>query len=260
MIDLTVKALTLSGGLFLGMLLCLELGRRLKPRHDTEESASVGLVDSAVFALLGLLIAFTFSGAANRFEERRHLITEEVNAIGTAYLRLDLLPETSQPPLRTLFQRYVHSRITYSRQASHAVDEAHLQLALELQKLQNQIWHQALQATSRPDASNQAGMLLIPALNDMFDIATTREVSTQNHPHQAIYLLLMLIALASSVLVGYGMATSASRSWLHSLSFAFAIALSVYVILELEFPRQGLITIKNADTAFLALEKSLSAQ
>ncbi len=76
MIDLTVTALTLAGGLFFGMLLCLELGRRLKRRHGAEEAASAGLVESAIFALLGLLIAFTFSGAANRFEERRHLITE----------------------------------------------------------------------------------------------------------------------------------------------------------------------------------------
>ena len=60
---------------------------------------------------LGLLIAFTFSGATSRFEARRHLLTEEANAIGTAYLRLDLLPATAQPELRRMMRAYVDARM-----------------------------------------------------------------------------------------------------------------------------------------------------
>ena len=82
-------------GLFLGMLLFLEIGRRIAARQRKEDSGTagegVGAVDGAVFALLGLLIAFTFSGASSRFDTRRQLIVEETNDIGTAYLRVDLL-------------------------------------------------------------------------------------------------------------------------------------------------------------------------
>ena len=105
----------LALGLFVGMVLLLELGRRIGVRriaNDPEGAqAGTGAVDGAVFALLGLLIAFTFSGAATRFDERRNLIVQETNDIGTAYLRLDLLPASAQPGLRDLFRRYVDSRL-----------------------------------------------------------------------------------------------------------------------------------------------------
>src|SRR4249919_3832924 len=83
------------------MLVCGEIGRRIGARRlarDPEGLAKgAGAAEAAVFGLLGLLIAFTFSGAASRFEERRHLVTREANAIGTAYLRIDLLPDDAQP-------------------------------------------------------------------------------------------------------------------------------------------------------------------
>ena len=92
-------------GLFLGMLLFLEIGRRIAVRRVREDTGAagegVGAVDGAVFALLGLLIAFTFSGASSRFDTRRQLIVEETNDIGIAYLRLDLL-----------------SRLTFSRRCA----------------------------------------------------------------------------------------------------------------------------------------------
>src|SRR5215468_3455539 len=106
-------------GLFLGMLLFLEIGRRASLRRLKEDSGAagegVGAVDGAVFALLGLLIAFTFSGASSRFDTRRELIVEETNDIGTAYLRLDLLPSGLQPALREDFRRYVDLRIEVYR-------------------------------------------------------------------------------------------------------------------------------------------------
>src|SRR5882672_54865 len=86
--------------LFIGILLCQEVGRWVAIREARqaggEMPAGVGAVDGAAFALLGLLLAFTYSGAANRFEHRREQIVEEANDIGTAWLRLDLLPADSQ--------------------------------------------------------------------------------------------------------------------------------------------------------------------
>mgnify|MGYP003350587473 CR=1 FL=1 len=102
-------------GLFLVMMLAVEGGRRIgRYRHGRDpESFSEGLgaAEGAIFALLGLLVAFTFSGAASRFEDRRHLITQEANDIGTAWLRIDLLPAADQPAMRDLFRRYTDLRI-----------------------------------------------------------------------------------------------------------------------------------------------------
>ena len=107
--EFTFKALLLAAGLFAAMLAFQELGRRLgvsRAAHDPEGArAGAGVVDGAIFALLGLLIAFTFSGAASRFDHRRALIVEEANAIGTAYLRVDLLPAAAQAEMRDSFRR-----------------------------------------------------------------------------------------------------------------------------------------------------------
>ncbi len=75
-------------------------------RVDPEGARSItGAVEASIFALLGLLIAFTFSGAGDRFEARRELITEEANSIGTAWLRIDLLADADQSALREQFRQ-----------------------------------------------------------------------------------------------------------------------------------------------------------
>lgn len=102
-------------GLFLCFLLFVEIGRRLGARWVDEEETErervvLNTIETAIYALLGLMIAFTFSGAAERFDARRSLTVQEGNAIGTAYLRLDLLPAAVQPALREKFRRYTTPR------------------------------------------------------------------------------------------------------------------------------------------------------
>ncbi|TCO81768.1 uncharacterized protein DUF4239 [Plasticicumulans lactativorans] len=253
MTNLTLYASLAAAGVLLGMLVCLEVGRRLgrvRLAHDPDGLAQgVGTAEGAVFGLLGLLIAFTFSGAATRFEERRHLITQETNAIGTAYLRLDLLPGDAQADLRALFRRYVELRAAVFRSAA---DQAATQAKLtESAALQNAIWGQAMAACRRPDTPAPAAILLLPALNEMFDITTTRWAATRNHPPIPIFVLLAGLSCIAALLVGYDMAASRKRSLLHSLAFATILSLSLYVILDLEFPRLGMIRIDAADQLLL---------
>jgi hypothetical protein len=201
------------------------------------------------------LIAFTFSGAASRFEARRDLITGEANAIGTAYLRIDLLPGDAQSELRALFRRYVELRaVVYSDAANRTATEAKL---AETAALQETIWAKAVAAGRRPDATAPATMLVLPALNDMIDITTTRETATRDHPPAVIYLLLAGLSLVGSLLMGYGMSENKRQSWLHTVAFAIVLSLTVYVIVDLEFPRVGLIRIDAADRVLLELRKSM---
>src|SRR4029453_14229026 len=104
-----------SLSLSLGMLLLFEIGRRigLRRRAKAAEGAGAGSggIEASIFALLGLLVAFSFSDAAARFDTRRQLIVEETNAIGTAYLRLDLLPVEAQLTLRERFRQYLAARL-----------------------------------------------------------------------------------------------------------------------------------------------------
>src|ERR1043165_5018975 len=106
--------------MFLGILVALRLGRwigrRSIARHGAAGLSNVSSLETAVFALLGLLIAFTFSGALTRFDARRAQAVDEANAIGTAWLRVDLLPAAAQPRMRELMRSYVDARIaTYGR-------------------------------------------------------------------------------------------------------------------------------------------------
>ena len=254
-----LMAAVLAVGLFVGIVMMLEFGRRLGMRRlasDPEGAqAGTGAVEGAVFALVGLLIAFTFSGAASRFDARRDLIVVETNAIGTAWLRLDLLPAVAQPAIRESFVHYLDARLAIYRKLTD-LDAAHSELT-KATALQTTIWTEAIAAGQQEGASPDAIKLLLPALNDMFDITTTRTMATQTHPPIVIYGMLIVLALASALLAGFGMAGSKSRSWLHILGFAGVMAVAVYVIIDLEFPRLGLIRVDSFDQALVELRASM---
>jgi len=258
-LELTLVAMLSVAALFVALLVFYEIGRRIgvaRLASDPDGLAhGIGAVDGAVFALLGLLIAFTFSGAASRFEARRQLITQEANAIGTAYLRVDLLPDDAQPEVRNLFRKYVDLRsVVYAQAADRATTAAKL---AETAALQEAIWAKALTASRRPDATAPATMLVLPALNDMIDITTTREMATRNHPPPVIFLLLAGLSLIGSMLVGYGMSENKRQSWLHTVAFSVVLSLATYVIVDLEFPRVGFIRVDTADQVLVDLRKSM---
>jgi hypothetical protein len=258
-VDRMVASSLFAFALCIGMLAMLEIGRRIGASQlaKNPESArtGTGTIEAAVFALLGLLIAFTFSGAVSRFDDRRHLIVEEANAIGTAYLRLDLLPEDEQPPLRESFRKYLDSRLqAYRKLRNTQAAKAEFSNSI---KLQGEIWTLAVAASQAEGAASSAPMLLLPALNQMIDITTTRAMALQLHPPLIIFGMLFLVALASALLAGYGMAGGETRRWLHIIGFAVVIGLTVYVILDIEFPRFGLIRIDAFDQALVDLLNSM---
>lgn len=252
-------AMLLFAALLIGLLGVAEIGRRLGiarlARDPDGLPKGIGATEGAVFALLGLLLAFSFSGAASRFEDRRHLVTAETNAIGTAYLRVDLLPADAQPEMRTLFRRYVDSRLeAYRNPQDVAATKASL---AENVAIQGQIWAKAVKESFRSGTSTPVAMLLLPALNDMIDITTTRFMATRNHPPAVIFLLLVGISLVSALLVGYGASVNKNHNWLHTLLFAIVLSLTTYVIIDLEFPRLGFIRVDAADIALVELRESM---
>src|SRR5262245_11049322 len=146
---MTTKVFVLVlGALFSGMLLFIHVGRRIAAWQHTHRPdtvrGSTSAVDGAVLGLMGLLLAFTFSGAGTRFDGRRKLVAEEANRIGTAYLRLDLLPPETQPKLREDFRRYVRSRLAvYEKIPDAEAVQAELWKSAEIQ---SEIWKQVVTA------------------------------------------------------------------------------------------------------------------
>lgn len=169
--------------------------------------SGLGPLEGAIFGLLGLLVAFTLSSAAARFDVRRQLIVQEANAVGTAYLRLDLLPAASQPALRASVRDYLDARLRgYQALPDLALAKEDFAQATVLQ---GDIWQKALAASRNEEV--QPSRLLLPALNEMFDIGTTREVAAATHAPNITFAMLAVLALVCSYLAGSAMAKSAGR-------------------------------------------------
>lgn len=245
--------------LFVLLLVCLEAGRRIGIRHQKKgtELSSAGLtaVDGAVFGLTGLIIAFTFSGAASRFDARRQLILQETNHIGTAYLRVDLLPLAYQSTVREDFRGYLDTRIAFYRHGFSDPEASRADFAQSV-ALQGKIWADAV-AGCRELNSPATTSLVLSSLNEMIDITTTRAVATETHPPFVIYWGLLVLVLASSFLAGYGLADAKKPNWIHLVVYAAVTAAVVYVIFDLEFPRMGLIRIDAADHILMDLRASM---
>ena len=252
-------SLPLCLGLGLVLFLFMELGHRLGCQHRKIDPNSnkdwVSVVDGPILALLGLLVAFTFSAAADRFDARRKLIVDEANAVGTAYLRLDLLNPADRDSLRLKFREYLDSRIkTY---ALIPDIPAALREFERSQNLQREIWNQAVPATQKT-GSTLAGMQLIPALNGMFDITITRFAATQFHTPPIVFILLIGLALVAALLAGYQMSSSKKRCWIHITLFVITFSLAIYVIIDLESPRLGLIRMDATDALLKDVRHSMN--
>lgn len=250
----TLLNLALAVMLFGSMVALQQAGRRIAARHrgrDTrEDHRDASAAEGAVYALLGLLIAFTFSGAASRYETRYQLVVDEANTIGTAWLRLDLLPASDQPPLRDLFRRYTEARIAHARTPVH--DQT---IKATTVALQEQIWSHATRA-ARGSGEIAPITVLLPALNEMIDITTTRERAKWLHPPAAVFAMLGVLTLVSSLFAGYGLAGK-SRHWLHTIGFAAVLTLALFVIIDFEFPRFGLIRVDAADAVLTEVRQSM---
>lgn len=246
----------LAAALFFGMVLLQEIGFRIGRAVKVSDAsrAGAGLIEAAVFALLGLLLAFQFAQAGSRLDYRRGLTVREANAIGTAYLRLNLLAADRQPALRDLFRRYADARIlVWEKMPDLKAAEAEADVA---RKLQTEIWSRAVPA-SLQEPSSAPTMLLVSALNEMIDVTTARDVATRTHAPAVVVFLLFGVALLSALLAGYAMSAANRRNWLHALIFAGVIAITIFVILDLEYPRIGLIRIGAADRAMIEARQAM---
>lgn len=260
----TIKSLLLAAALFLAMLVALEIGRviarrTLRSHGEGEARPSTGAVEGAVFALVGLLLAFTFTSAASRFDARRALIVREVNAMGTAWLRLDLLDTErsgGSEQIRQAFADYVEARVLAHQQVED--EQKALATLARADELQRSIWIEAT-TTARGEPSPYVASLVLPALNEMFDSATARVIALRTHLPTPILVLLGGLAVLTAVLAGHSMASRGPRNWFHAIIFAGSMSIAVYTILDLEYPRFGLIRVDEADRPMIDLRDAIRA-
>lgn len=231
------------------------MGLRYAKKYPIRESWGGGAIETAVLALFGLLLAFTFSAGQTRLEERRQLIAEEVNAIGTAYLRLDLLSLNEKNILQDKFRQYLDTRLK-AYDAIPDVEKVYRELH-KSEQMQKEIWKE-VQMAVRQEGWQPAAILLVPAINEMIDITTKRTMVAQSHTPSLVFLLLYLVGLITAIVAGFGMAKTPGRNWLHRWVFALVVSMTLYVILDLEYPRIGLIRLDAADQILVELRQSMN--
>lgn len=242
--------------LFILMIIFYSLGYLLCKKNRKNDDIAEGskAVQAAIFAILGLFIAFSFSKAYSRLDDRRLHIVQEVNAIGTAYQRLDLLPLAAQPQLRQTFKEYVaiRAKLYYLLKDPEAA-AADLSRTATLQK---KIWDEAIIASLGSNYLSTR-LLLIPALNEMNDSVLTRTATIQTHPPHLIFFLIAVIAVLCATITGYNSGHSEKYALnIYNLTLAMTVSFTFYIILDIEYPTYGLINIESSNKLFLSLPQS----
>jgi hypothetical protein len=216
-------------------------------KEAISEMGEFPITERAIFVLFALLMAFTFSRAVARFNEGRTLATEEIGAIETAYLRVQLVSERSQPALRKLFRQYVDARLEFYR-----VDGPQINT---YRKIQTEIWAESVAAVRLPNSDPNAAVLLLPAVNNMIDISNTVIMSLQSYPPRIVYALLFSLGLICSVLIGYRTASGRLRRWFHIIGFTIICVFAIYIALE--YPRKALIHLEFADQRLVKIRDAM---
>jgi hypothetical protein len=204
--------------------------------------------------LLALLLGFTFALAVSRYETRRTLIVAEANAIGTTYLRASLLPESHRTPVKELLRDYLAARLEYF---DAGADQSRVEAALQTAaKIQQELWRHAEEAAASAPTTIVA--TFINALNELIDLDTTRQNALRTHVPEAVWLILLAVATCGCYVSGYAAGSSGARSAFSSYMLPLLIAMVIAMIVDLDHPRGGLISIKQQ--ALIDLQHSMNDQ
>ena len=233
-------ALALFGTLMLALEIGYRRGRRDSNERDAQAGAQIGAIQGAVLGLMGLLLAFSFAAAGARFLERQDLIVKEANAIGTAYLRADLLEEPHKTELRSALQKYTEHRIAVSDRSPGVVSDED---AAEVQHGQARIWNAAIAGV----LAKPAVMLgVLPPVNDVIDVHSDRIFAGKKHIPWLVMGLLIACSLMSVAVIGYGCGLGGHRRAMLTISLAFIVGTSLWITLDLDHPRAGLLRLSDA--------------
>jgi hypothetical protein len=257
---LRTNIVTVAAVLAMVMVLCAWIGhwfgQRRKGKTDEGEERGLGTMEGALLAVFGLLLAFSFSMAGDRFELRRELLVQEANAIGTAILRADLYAEPERAAFRQDFQRYLDVRIEFYNAGA---DRAKIRDALARGgRIQSALWARAA-SLSRDPTNFVASTQMVPALNAMFDAGSSRLAALRTRVPESITWLLFGLAAACSCMIGYGAGLAAKFDWIGAIGFSLLTVAVIFVTLDLDRPRRGLIRLDTSEESILDLREMFSA-
>jgi hypothetical protein len=235
---------------WLAVELGFRVGRSQRKRHQGERGEAVNAIQASIVALLAFLLAITFGMAAERYGARKAAVTTEANVIGTCYLRADLLPEPIGSEVRSLLRDYVDTRL-------RGVETGQLRAAIDRSEgLHAELWSHAAESVSMNPGSHGPA-LFTESLNAMIDLHEIRVVAgVYNRIPMGIWVALYTVSILAMLSVGYGMGLSGSSRSMTTLALALAFSIVMALIVDLDRPQAGLLTI--GQNAMMDVRESMS--
>lgn len=209
------------------------LGRHRRTWPDHESESSLGTIIGAMLGLLAFMLAFTFGIAADRFQTRKQLLLDEVNTIGTTYLRAGLLQEPHCSEVQALLRQYVDFRADMASRSPADQLKGLKELILRSEQLQSQMWLQAV-ALAKTDRSSEIDALFISSMNELMEIHNSRVTIINYRIPPAIWYVLSCVTILSMLTVGYQEGLSGKRSIKMGIVLAFTFSTVVFLIADLD--------------------------
>jgi len=233
-------------GLIAGVVAAHELGFWLgSSTRSTDEpfDRQVGLVRASTAALVAFLIGFSFSGAASRFIERQDIIVKEANALGTAYLRADVIAEPQRSELKGALREYTADRV---RLLSGEERDQIQPLLAKVGGLHERMWRSAIKGTQ--DNAPLMGVVL-PSINEVIDLHSTHLALASRHLPLPIVVVLLATAAISVGLMGFGNGRVGRRFSLLDSVYGVVLAVALWMTIDLDYPSIGIIRVSNRSVA-----------
>jgi len=214
------------------------LGNYMRQRPQHEKDAPVGAVVGATLGLLAFLLAFTFGMAASRYDTRKQLVLQEANAIGTTYLRADMLPEPQRSEIRNLLRKYATLRV--GGVTSLMTPEVMAQSGA----LHDRLWAQAVAVGGQSPNSIVVG-LFVQSLNEMIDLDETRVTAGRNRIPDSIWLALYVVTILTMMAMGYQFGLTGEHSWPVTILLVLVFTAVLLLIADLDRPQAGWLKVSQ---------------
>lgn len=242
-----ISTIFIATGLLTLMLAAMVIGylagERRQANASEEFRSQTTAVQGSLLGLLALLLGFTFSLALARHDARSTAIVEEANAIGTAWLRIDYLPEALQDEARADMRRYVRLRVE-AGEVTADQRQRRARLVSNAEDAFHELWDAA--GTAIHEAGGPAGVAFGAALNDMIDALGSRNATIERHVPEVVLMMMFLTFILSGAMLGYSSGIAGTRPATPVYLMLVLIVLLVFLIVDLDRPRRGLIEVDQS--------------
>jgi hypothetical protein len=244
----TVPVWVLFIGTILVVLASIELGylsgRYAHRRSEEEKESSASAITGTVLGLVAFILAFTFGIVFNRFDARKELVKQESNAIGTAWLRSDFLPEPDRAEAKALYRDYVEKSLAFVR-GGDASPERVRTVRSETQQILDRLWGMAV-THARKDMNSDVAALYVESLNEVIDLRTLRiAVGLQARMPTAIWVMLFSLTSLGMMSMGYQTGLAGSRRSMARPILTVSFALVISLIAALDRPDSEIIRVSQ---------------